>query len=97
MQEKRDYFAELMKQTPFIRIPSYGCYFECYSFKNISTESDKEFAIRLVKEYDVTGIPVSAFYKSGKDESLIRFCFAKKESTLEAAANQLKNLNNLSI
>lgn len=97
IQEKRDYFAGLMKQTPFVRIPSYGSYFECYSFKNISTESDKEFAIRLVKEYGVAGIPVSAFYKSGKDESLIRFCFAKKESTLEAAFQKLVNLNNLSI
>ena len=92
IQAKRDYFANLMSNTPFVRIPSYGSYFECYSFKNISKESDKEFAIRLVKEYGVAGIPVSAFYKSGKDESLIRFCFAKKEETLEAAAGQLANV-----
>jgi len=92
IQEKRDYFANLMANTPFIRIPSYGSYFECYSFKNISTASDKDFATRLVKEYGVAGIPVSAFYKSGKDESLIRFCFAKKLETLEKAANQLAKL-----
>lgn len=92
IQLKRDYFADLMAQTPFVRIPSYGSYFECYSYKNISKESDKEFAIRLVKEYGVASIPVSAFYKSGKDEQLIRFCFAKKESTLESAAKKLANL-----
>jgi len=93
IQAKRDYFANLMSNTLFVRIPSYGSYFECYSFKNISKESDKDFAIRLVKEYGVAGIPVSAFYKSGKDESLIRFCFAKKEETLEAAAGQLANVS----
>lgn len=94
IQKKRDYFAGLMSKTPFIRIPSFGSYFECYSFKNISTESDKDFAVRLVKEYGVAAIPVSAFYKSGKDESLIRFCFAKKESTLDAASEKLANLDN---
>src|SRR5690606_5540387 len=69
VEQKRNHFAELMKQTPFKRIPSYGSYFECYSFENISKESDKDFAVRLTKEFGVTGIPVSAFYQSGKDES----------------------------
>lgn len=89
VQKKRDYFVELMKATPFKRIPSSGSYFECYSFANISTKSDKDFAVDLVKNVGVAGIPVSAFYKSGKDESLIRFCFAKKEETLEAAVEKL--------
>lgn len=91
VQKKRDYFVDLMEKTPFKRIPSYGSYFECYSFADISTKSDKEFAIDLVKEKGVATIPVSAFYKSGKDESLIRFCFAKKEETLEAAVRRLMN------
>ncbi len=89
VQQKRDYFVELMKATPFKRIPSSGSYFECYSFAGISTKSDKEFAIDLVKNVGVAAIPVSAFYKSGKDEQLIRFCFAKKEETLAAAVERL--------
>ncbi len=92
IQQKRDYFVKLMANTPFIRIPSSGSYFECYSFANISKEKDMDFAKRLIKEYGVAGIPVSAFYKSGKDESLIRFCFAKQLSTLESAASQLANV-----
>lgn len=92
IQKKRDYFAKLMSNTPFIRIPSFGSYFECYSYEKISKEHDKDFAIRLVKEYGVAGIPVSSFYKSGKDEHIIRFCFAKKEETLEAAAEKLAHL-----
>lgn len=92
VQKKRDYFVSLMKETPFKRIPSSGSYFECYSFTEISSASDKEFAIDLVKNYGVAAIPVSAFYKSGKDESLIRFCFAKKEETLEAAVERLRKI-----
>lgn len=92
VQKKRDYFVSLMKETPFQRIPSSGSYFECYSFAEISSASDKEFAIDLVKNYGVAAIPVSAFYKSGKDESLIRFCFAKKEETLEAAVERLRKI-----
>jgi methionine aminotransferase len=51
-----------------------------------------EFAAWLTKEYGVATIPVSAFYKNKKDDKLIRFCFAKKEETLDEAVNRLKGL-----
>lgn len=89
MQEKRDYFNQLMKQTKFTALPSYGSYFQLYQYNNISDENDKEFAIRITKEYGVVTIPVSAFYKSGKDGKVVRFCFAKKKETLEKAAERL--------
>ncbi len=89
MQQKRDYFRHIMQQTPFKPIPSYGSYFECYSYADISDEPDKEFAMRLVKDKGVAVIPMSSFYKSGLDNKLLRFCFAKKEETLAAAANRL--------
>lgn len=89
IQQKRDYFLNLMKATPFEALPSYGSYFQCYSYKNISDENDKAFAIRLTKEYGVATIPVSAFYKNFTDNKVIRFCFAKKEETLKAAAEKL--------
>jgi methionine aminotransferase len=89
MQEKRDYFHQLMKQTKFTALPSYGSYFQLYQYDNISDENDKEFAIRITIEYGVATIPVSAFYKSGKDGKIIRFCFAKKKETLETAAERL--------
>ena len=89
MQEKRDIFLHLMEQTRFKPIPSYGSYFQLYSFSEISDESEKELAIRLTKEYGVATIPTSAFYKNGKDDKVLRFCFAKKEETLEEAANRL--------
>jgi methionine aminotransferase len=89
MQQKRDYFARLMEQTRFTPLPSYGSYFQLYSYEQISDEADAAFAIRLTKEYGVAVIPVSVFYKSGKDDRVVRFCFAKKESTLDAAAERL--------
>jgi len=92
LQQKRDYFAKLMQQTKFKALPSYGSYFQLYSYKNFSEESEKDLAIRLTKEYKVTAIPTSVFYKEGTDNKVLRFCFAKKESTLEEAVNRLVKL-----
>ena len=89
MQKKRDYFRELMKSTPFTCIPSHGSYFECYSYANFSNETDMDLAVRLTKDYGITVVPVSAFYKNGEDNKVLRFCFAKKETTLERAVEKL--------
>jgi methionine transaminase len=92
LQQKRDYFFTLMQQTKFKALPSYGSYFQLYSYDGISNESEKEFAIRLTKEYGVATIPTSAFYKTNTDNRVLRFCFVKKESTLEDAVNRLMKL-----
>lgn len=89
IQKKRDYFQQLMSATPFKPLASKGSYFQCYSYNGLSVESDKELAIRLTKEFGVTSIPVSAFYKNEKDDKVLRFCFCKKEETLEQAVERL--------
>jgi methionine aminotransferase len=89
MQQKRDYFKQLMQQTKFSMHESYGSYFICGSYERISNESDKDLAIRITKEAGVATIPVSAFYHNGKDDKVLRFCFSKKEETLEAAVERL--------
>ena len=89
MQAKRDFFGKLMQQTKFTPLPSHGSYFQLYRYDRISEESDKDLAIRITREYGVATIPVSAFYVSGKDDKVIRFCFAKKEETLERAVERL--------
>ena len=89
LQEKRDYFIELMKHTRFELLPSNGSYFICGTYKNISEEPDKDLAVRLTKDAGVATIPVSAFYQDGKDDHVLRFCFAKKKETLEAAVEKL--------
>jgi len=92
MQEKRDHFQQLMQQTKFEPLPSRGSYFQCYKYDRISDESDKDLAIRLTKEKAVATIPVSVFYKAGTDNKVLRFCFAKKKETLEAAVERLIKL-----
>jgi methionine transaminase len=89
MQEKRDYFQQLMSQTKFAPLPSYGSYFQLYQYGKISEESDKQFAVRITKEYGVATIPVSAFYHDGPDSKTVRFCFAKRRETLEKAVERL--------
>ncbi|MDP4283117.1 MAG: methionine aminotransferase [Bacteroidota bacterium] len=90
-QKKRDYFNVIMAQTKFKAIPSHGSYFQLYNYSEVSNESEIEFAKRLTRNAGVTSIPVSAFYKEGKDNKVLRFCFAKKESTLNEAVNRLIN------
>jgi methionine aminotransferase len=91
-QKKRDYFRQLMSQTKFEALPSHGSYFQVYSYRNISDECEKDIAIRLTKEKGVATIPVAAFYTSETNNQVLRFCFAKKESTLELAAERLLKL-----
>ena len=91
-QQKRDYFIELMKQTRFTLFHSAGSYFICASYERITDEPDKEFCIRMTKEVGVATIPVSAFYQSGKDDKVIRFCFGKNEETLSRSVERLLKL-----
>lgn len=92
LQQKRDFFQSLMAQTKLLPLPSCGSYFQLYSYKNISDETEKNFAVRLTKEIGVATIPVSAFYLSEVNNQVLRFCFSKKESTLEAAVERLIKL-----
>ncbi|HWJ30321.1 MAG TPA: methionine aminotransferase [Flavisolibacter sp.] len=89
LEKKRDHLAALMSQTKFKPLPSRGSYFQIYSYNNISDETERDFAIRLTKEHGVATIPVSAFYTSEVNHQVVRFCFAKKESTLETAVERL--------
>ena len=92
MQQKRDYFIELMKATKFDMLNSSGSYFICAKYNRISDETDRDFAIRITKEHGVATIPVSVFYKAGTDNKVIRFCFSKKKETLETAIERLTKI-----
>lgn len=93
MQQKRDHFIELMRSTKFDMLNSSGSYFICAKYNRISDETDRDFAIRVTKEYGVATIPVSVFYKSGTDNKVIRFCFSKKKETLGEAVNRLSKIS----
>jgi methionine aminotransferase len=91
-QKKRDFFLEQMKGSSFEPVPSYGSYFQLMSYKKISNKPDVEMAEDLLKKSKVASIPVSVFYRDGTDNRLLRFCFAKKEETLEKACAILRSL-----
>lgn len=87
--EKRKFFRELLRQTRFQLLPCEGSYFQCVGIKNVTNENDVEFTKRLTQEFGVASIPTSAFYSKSTDFGVIRFCFAKKQETLEKAVERL--------
>ena len=88
-QERRDYFVNLLEGSRFRVIPTYGTYFQLLDYSDISEEKDTEFANRLTTEFGLASIPVSPFYQQKTDHKVLRFCFAKKNETLEQAAGIL--------
>lgn len=93
LQGKRDYFLELMKETPFTLLaPAAGSYFQLASYAHMSDLPDRTFATLLTEKYGVATIPISAFYSDRHDQKILRFCFAKKEDTLKAAIDRLAKI-----
>jgi len=88
-EEKRNYFLQLIKSSKFKPLKSEGTYFQNLDFSEITGESDYDFAVRMTKESGVASIPVSVFYNDRTDNKILRFCFAKNNSTLEEAAEKL--------
>ncbi len=89
-QQKRDVFRELLKTTRFEPLPCRGTYFQLARYDRISDLPDREFAVWMTREIGVAVIPVSVFDPEGRDDKVVRFCFAKQESTLAAAAERLR-------
>lgn len=88
-QQKRDFFSVRLKESRFKIIPSFGTYFQLLDYSAISEEKEMDFATRLITEFGLASIPVSAFYQKKDDNKILRFCFAKSEETLEKAAEIL--------
>lgn len=91
-KEKRDYFRSLLANSRFQLLACEGTYFQVASYAAISKEHDVAFCKRLIIEYGVAAIPISTFYENKKDLHLIRFCFAKDNATLAAAASRLNKI-----
>ncbi|WP_299114714.1 methionine aminotransferase [uncultured Winogradskyella sp.] len=88
-QQKRDLFLSLISKSRFKYTPSQGTYFQVLDYSNITNEHDVDFAKRLTKTFKVASIPLSVFNEKGKDDKVLRFCFAKTEDTLIKAAEIL--------
>jgi methionine aminotransferase len=95
-QRKRDLFRSGLAQTQFKMLPGEGTYFQCVDISELSVPEknlgESEFCKWLTQEVGVAAIPMSAFYGNAFDQNVIRFCFAKKDATLNAALERLARL-----
>ena len=91
-QAKKTFFFNLLKDTRFDILPCSGSYFQSVQYSRISEEKDTDLARRLITEFGVASIPVSAFYNKKTDHRVLRFCFAKKQETLEEAVYRLSKV-----
>ena len=91
-QRKRDLFLDLIAGSRWKPLPSRGTYFQLLEYSAITSEPDMDFALRLTREHGVASIPTSAFLYKQPAPAVLRFCFAKKDETLRAAAERLRGL-----
>ena len=91
-EQKRNFFRQILEKTPFELLPCEGTYFQLASFSQLSKQNDSAFAEYLVKEIGVAVVPISGFYSQHTDNQVVRFCFAKKQETLEQAGERLAKL-----
>lgn len=91
-QRKRDLFRAGLAPTRFKLLPSEGSYFQCVDISDVSDLNEADFCQWLTTEIGVAAIPLSAFYGNGFDQRVVRFCFAKKDETLNAALARLAKL-----
>jgi len=95
-QAKRQHLVQGLAQTRFKALPCPGTYFLLADYSNISKQNESEFSIWLAQKHGVVVIPVSAFYANpdhtDSNHNIVRFCFAKKDTTLDEAIKRLMNV-----
>ncbi|MGK3968501.1 methionine aminotransferase [Sorangium sp. So ce118] len=91
-QAKRDRFLKLIEGSRFRPLPCEGTYFQLVDYSEITTERDADFALRLIREHGVASIPISPFLSGVEPGPVLRFCFAKRDETLEGAAERLRRV-----
>jgi aspartate/methionine/tyrosine aminotransferase len=90
-QAARDHFVAGLATLGLPALPSRATYFVNVDLAASGVDDDAAFAQNLVVEGGVATIPVSAFYASGAVRSVLRFCFAKKRATLDAALERMES------
>jgi len=91
-QEKRDYFSDLLQGSRFKLQPARSTFFQIVDYSAISDGLDLDIAQCWTRDYGVASIPLSVFCEQPFTGSRLRFCFAKDNATLEAAAEKLCQL-----
>lgn len=93
LARSRDRFAAGLRKVGFNPLESQGTYFMNVDLAALGiNERDTDFCQRLVAENKVAAIPVSAFYAEDAVTSVVRFCFAKHDATLDGAIERMEKL-----
>ena len=88
-QAKRDRFRAGLEASRFGLLRCQGSYFQVADYSAISDLPELDFARWLTERIGVAAVPMSAFYGSPREARLVRFCFAKRDETLDLAAQRL--------
>ncbi|MGK2900674.1 MAG: pyridoxal phosphate-dependent aminotransferase [Burkholderiaceae bacterium] len=91
-QRKRDLFRDGLASTRLRVLETQGSYFQCVDYSAVSDLPEADFCRWLTTEIGVAAIPLSAFYRSGFEQGIARFCFAKRDETLQLALARLARL-----
>ena len=93
LARSRDRLSDGLSQIGFPVLKSQGTYFVNVDLAPLGlNETDEAFCKRLVHEHKVAAIPVSAFYEQDHVTSVLRFCFSKKDETLDTALERLSHV-----
>lgn len=93
LARSRDRLSDGLSRIGFPVLKSQGTYFVNVDLAPLGlNETDQDFCKRLVHDYKVASIPVSAFYEEDHVTSVVRFCFSKKDETLDIALERLSNV-----
>ncbi len=91
-QRKRDLFLDGLASTRLRPLKTRGSFFQCVDYSEASDLSEADFCRWLATEIGVAAIPLAAFYRGGFEQRIARFCFAKKDDTLNLALDRLAKL-----
>lgn len=92
-QRKRDFIVPVLRDAGFKCDTPEGAYYVMADISDFGFANDIEFTKHLIREIGVAVVPGSSFYhEPSMGAQLVRFCFCKKDETLEAAAERLRRL-----
>jgi aminotransferase len=90
---KRDFIVPVLKDAGFKCDHPEGAYYVMADISDFGFADDIEFTKHLIREIGVAVVPGSSFYhEASMGSQIVRFCFCKKDETLEAAAERLAKL-----
>jgi aminotransferase len=92
-QRRRDMLLEILERHHFTCYKPFGAYYIMTDVAGFGINDDVEFARYLVKDIGVATVPGSSFYRNpAAGRTKVRFCFCKRDETLQEADRRLEKL-----